>query len=164
VVADRGELDSDEARQFFTKFRVQLTLTTAYNLKANGKIERGHGPILKALVKACDRRMKLWPQMLPYALWVDRTTHSTVTGYMPAELMTEQIPMMPVESSIVTWSVQPWKEEMSPHLEVRPKDVDEECRDNKKCAFIANKDSIRNIVYGHGSLRKGTGSLCMTIA
>jgi hypothetical protein len=102
VVADRGELDSDEARQFFTKFGVRLTLTTAYNLEANGKIERNHGPIVKALVKACDGRMKLWPQMLPYALWADRTTHSTVTGYMPAKLMTRKILVMPVESSIMT--------------------------------------------------------------
>ena len=134
VVADRGELDSDEARQFFTKFGVRLTLTTAYNPEANGKIERGHGPIVKALVKACDGRTKLWPQMLPYALWADRTTHSTVTGYMPAELMIGQIPVMPVESSIMTWSVLPWKEGMSREellevrirqLERRPKDVEE---------------------------------------
>ena len=42
---------------------------------------------MKALAKACDGRVKDWPQMLPYALWADRTTHSSVTGYMPAELM-----------------------------------------------------------------------------
>ena len=54
VVADRGELDSDEAREFFGKHGVRLTLTTAYNPEANGKIERGHSPIVKALVKACD--------------------------------------------------------------------------------------------------------------
>jgi hypothetical protein len=134
VVADRGELDSDEARQFFTKFGVWLTLITAYNPKANGKIERGHGPIVKALVKACDGRTKLWPQMLPYALWADRATHITVTGYMPAELMTGQIPVMPVESSIMTWSVLPWKEGMSREelhevrirqLERRPKGIEE---------------------------------------
>ena len=51
VVADRGELDSKEAREFFGKHGVLLTLTTAYNPEANGKIERGHSPIVKALVK-----------------------------------------------------------------------------------------------------------------
>ena len=90
VIVDRGELDSDKARGFFAKHGVQLTLTTTYNPEANGKIERGHSLIVKALAKACDGRVKDWPQMLPYALWADRTTHSSVTGYMLAELMTEQ--------------------------------------------------------------------------
>ena len=113
VIADRGELDSDKARGFFATHGVRLTLTTAYNPEANGKIERGHSLIVKALAKACDGRVKDWPQMLPYALWADRTTHSSVTGYMPAELMTGQAPVMPTETAIATWRVLPWKEEMS---------------------------------------------------
>mgnify|MGYP006889382379 CR=1 FL=1 len=32
-----------------------------------------------------DGRVKDWPQMLQCALWVDRTTHSSMTGYMPVE-------------------------------------------------------------------------------
>jgi hypothetical protein len=40
---------------------------------------------------------------------------------MIAEVMTRKIPVMSVESSIMTWSVLPWKDEMSPEefLEVR---------------------------------------------
>ena len=76
------------------------TLTIAYNPEANGKIERGHSPIVKALAKACDGRVKNWPQMLPYALWVDRTTHSSVTGYMPIELMTGETMVMPTEPQL----------------------------------------------------------------
>ena len=68
IVTDRGELDSDAARMFFQRFGIQLTLTTAYNPEGNGKVERGHGPIVKALVKACDGRISMWPDMLPYAL------------------------------------------------------------------------------------------------
>ena len=71
MIADRGELNSDKAREFFTKHGFWLTLTTTYNPEANGKIERGHIPIVKALTKACDGRVKDWPQMLPYALWAD---------------------------------------------------------------------------------------------
>jgi hypothetical protein len=59
VIVDRGQLDSNEAREFFVKLRVRLTLTTTYNRKANGKIKRGHNPIVKALVKACDKRLGL---------------------------------------------------------------------------------------------------------
>jgi hypothetical protein len=113
VIADRGELDSDNAREFFAKHGVRLTLTTAYNPEANGKIERGHSPIVKALVKACDGKVKDWPRKLPYAMWADRTMHSFVTGYVPAELMTRQTPVMPTETAIATWAVLPWREEMN---------------------------------------------------
>ena len=109
MIADRGELNSDKAREFFTKHGVRLTLTMAYNPEANGKSERGHSPIVKALAKACDGRVKDWPQMLPYALWADRTMHSSVTDYMPAELMTGLAPVMPTETVIATWTVLPWK-------------------------------------------------------
>ena len=144
VIADRGELDSDKAREFFAKHGVRLTLTTAYNPEANGKIERGHSPIVKALAKACDGRVKDWPQMLPYALWADRTTHSSVTGYMPAELMTGQAPVMPTETAILTWTVLPWKEEMSREellavrirqLEGRPEDIAEAIRRQQEARF-----------------------------
>ena len=131
IIADRGELDSDEAKQFFSKLGVRLSLTTAYNPEANGKIERGHSPIVKALVKACDGSIRSWPQKLPYALWADRTTHSTITGFMPIELMTGQSPVMPTEKSITTWSVLPWKEEMSREdlLAIRIRQLEERSED-----------------------------------
>ena len=56
-------------------------------MEANGKIERGHEPIIKALAKACKGRASDWPKVLPYALWADKTIHSSVTGYMLIELM-----------------------------------------------------------------------------
>jgi transposase InsO family protein len=87
IVDDRGELDANEAREFFSSMGIKLSLTMAYNPEANGKVERGHGPIMKALVKACHGKMREWPRLLPFALWADRTTHSSVTGYMPTELI-----------------------------------------------------------------------------
>ena len=48
-----------------------------------------------------------WPRLLPYDLWTDRTTHSSVTGYMPAELMYGQKPVMLIEDVIPTWNVLP---------------------------------------------------------
>jgi hypothetical protein len=49
IVANRGELDEQEAEELFDRLGVKLSLTTAYNPEANRKVERGHGPILKAL-------------------------------------------------------------------------------------------------------------------
>ena len=85
--ADQKELDATEARQFFGRHGVKLRLTIAYNPEANGKSERRHPLIINALVKACKKKPKQWPRLLAFALWADRTTHNTVTGYMPIELI-----------------------------------------------------------------------------
>ena len=68
---------------------------------------------MKALVKACQGRIGEWPKMVPYALWTDHTTHSIVTGYMPFEFMYGQKPIMPIEEAILTWTILPWKKDMS---------------------------------------------------
>lgn len=113
VTTDRGELDADKAREFFANIGIKLSLTTTYNLEGNGKCERGHSPIIKALAKACNGNLKEWPRFLPYALWVDRMTHSNVIGYMPAELMYEQKFIMPTEEKVLAWNVLPWEDGMS---------------------------------------------------
>jgi hypothetical protein len=111
-IAYRGELDANEAKEFFSRMGIKLSLTTAYNPEANGKVERVHGPIVKALVKACQGKAGEW-RLLPFALWADRTTHSLVTGYMPAELIFGQKPIMPIEQNIVSWLALAWQDEIS---------------------------------------------------
>ena len=61
IVADRGELDAQEAEELFDRLGVKLSLATVYNLEANGKVERGHRPIVKALVRACKGHVGNWP-------------------------------------------------------------------------------------------------------
>jgi hypothetical protein len=95
IVADRGELDTQEAEELFDRLGVKLSLSTAYNPEANGRVERGHRPIVKALVQTCGGRARNWPRLLPYALWADRTTHNSVTRFMPVELMYGQKPDEP---------------------------------------------------------------------
>ena len=56
-MADRRELDAEEAKELFDQLGVKLSLMTAYNPQAQGKIERGHGPIIKAIVRACKDRV-----------------------------------------------------------------------------------------------------------
>ena len=97
----------------FERLGVKLSLTVAYNPEANGKIERGHGPIVKALMRACNGRVENWSRLLPYDLWADRTMHSSVTGYMATELMYGQKPVMPVEKMITSWVTIPLENEMS---------------------------------------------------
>ena len=44
-----GKLNYVEVREFFDKIGIRLSLMTTYNPEANGKIERGDGPILRPL-------------------------------------------------------------------------------------------------------------------
>ncbi|KAH7427244.1 hypothetical protein KP509_10G035500 [Ceratopteris richardii] len=103
VVADRGELNAREAKEFFERHGICLSLSTAYNPEANGKIERGHPPIVKAISKACNGDIKQWPRFLPFALWADRMRCTRTTGYMPAELIL----------IFSAWSNLPWSKNMS---------------------------------------------------
>ncbi|KAL3682085.1 hypothetical protein R1sor_000107 [Riccia sorocarpa] len=108
--ADRGDLNVEEARTFFRRYGVDLKLTTAMNPEGIGKSERGHPPIVHALVKACDGKPKQWPRLLPFALWADRSTHCTTTGYMPVELILGQKPILPIEDSVLSWVSLPWED------------------------------------------------------
>jgi hypothetical protein len=151
--ADRGELDAEEAREFFDRYGVQLRLTTAYNPEANGKVERGHPPIIQALVKACKGNFKQWPKLLPFALWADRTTHSSVTGYMPLELMLGQKPIMPAEENVPTWMFLAWEDEITRErlLELRIRQLEQLPEDRKmaqeklKAARLSNKERFDKI-------------------
>jgi hypothetical protein len=67
---------------------------------------------VKALVKSCQGKLGEWPRLLPFALWADITTHSSVTGYMPAELIFGHKPIIPVEQSIISWLAMPWQNEI----------------------------------------------------
>ena len=95
---------AQEAEELLDRLGDKLSLTTAYNPEANGKVERGHGSIVKSLVQACGGQVRNWPRLLPYALWAHRTTHSSLTGLMPAELMYEKKPIMPTERTISSWA------------------------------------------------------------
>ncbi|KAL3686292.1 hypothetical protein R1sor_008866 [Riccia sorocarpa] len=108
--AERGDLNAEEARTFFRRYGVNLKLTTAMNPECIGKSERGHPPIVHALVKACDGKYRQWPRLLPFALWADKSTHSTTTGYMPVQLMLGQKPIMPIEDTVLSWVSLPWED------------------------------------------------------
>jgi hypothetical protein len=108
--ANSDELNADEATNFFKKFYIKLKLTTTCNPEGNGKNERGHQPIVNAIVKACKGKMSLWPNFLPFALMASRMTYSSVTGYAPVELINSQLPLMPIERDITSWRTIAWKD------------------------------------------------------
>ena len=110
---DRGELNAKEARAFFKRFHIRLKLTTSYNPKANGKSERGHPPIVNALVKFCEGNAYSWPNLLPLAILANRMTCSSIIGYTPAKLVSGHLPLMPLEENIWSWRTVNWEDQVS---------------------------------------------------
>lgn len=145
--ADRGELDNHEAKEFFKKFHIRLKLTTAYNPEANGKSERGHPPIVNALVKACHGKPSLWPDLLPLALMANRITCSSITGFPPADLVSGHLPLMPIEKDVYSWRTIGWKDQVSTeeliarrieHFGLNPDKI-EIARERVKASRLKNK-------------------------
>ena len=104
-MVDRGELDAQGVEELFERLGVKLSLSIVYNPEANGKAERGHGPIVKVLVRVCGGRVRNWPRLLPFALWVERTTHGSITRYLPTELVFGQKP--------VSWEIPATREKVT---------------------------------------------------
>ncbi|KAL3686530.1 hypothetical protein R1sor_009104 [Riccia sorocarpa] len=148
IRADRGDLDTGEAHDLFQRYGMKLKLTSTYNPEGIGKSERGHPPIVNALVKACDGKRRQWPRLLPFALWADRTTHCSTTGYMPVELMLGQKPIMHVENEVPTWATLPWEDGLDREsllalrirqLERREDDI-QEAQKKLEAARLGNKE------------------------
>ena len=51
---------------------IKLPLITTHNPKANGKVEWQDSLTIKALIKLCDEKPSDWPQLLPFAKWIDK--------------------------------------------------------------------------------------------
>ena len=99
LVVDGGGENMKEVIRLLNKMEIQRIQVSAYNPKANGMIERGHGPIKNALSKMEGK----WTVNLPAVLFADRTTTNASTGYMPFYLVYGREPILPVETRYPTW-------------------------------------------------------------
>lgn len=102
ITKNHRELNTQKAHEFFERCRIKLSLIIAYNLKENVKNKHSHPPIVKALIKTCNRKVRKWPRLLPFALWIDRIIHNLILGYISIELMTNLKPIMPIEKKVLT--------------------------------------------------------------
>ena len=78
---------------------IQRIQVLAYNPKANGIIERSHGPIKNALSKIEGK----WTVNLPAVLFANRITTNASTSYMPFYLVYGRELIFLVETRYPTW-------------------------------------------------------------
>jgi transposase InsO family protein len=68
-----------------------------YNSQANGVVERGHFVLREAIIRACEGDLKKWSEILPAALFADRITVKSTTGYSPYQLLHGTDPILPLD-------------------------------------------------------------------
>jgi hypothetical protein len=88
------------------QFGINRVVASAYHPQGQGVIERGHTVLLAALKKLPGN----WVDNLSKVLWADRVTVKRSTGETPAYLVSGREHILPIELSIPTWQVLPWKE------------------------------------------------------
>jgi transposase InsO family protein len=84
-----------------------------YNSQANGVVERGHFTLREALVKSCEGRIQDWPLKLPQAVFADRITTSSVTGYSPHYLLYGEHPLLPFDITEATFMIDGYRDGLS---------------------------------------------------
>jgi ribonuclease HI len=102
MLVDGGPENRGLVKDLAVQFGIHRVVSSAYNSKAQGFIERGHQPIVGALKKMTGN----WVDNLHLALWADRITVKRSTGESPVYLISGKEHVLPIELSIPTW--QPW--------------------------------------------------------
>ena len=107
------EIVTDNASQYKAalawieqKYGIRGIQISAYNSRANGKIERGHWDIRQILAKICEEDMAKWYWFLPYAIWADRVTVKRGLGCSPFFAVTGTHPILPLDVEEATWLVE----------------------------------------------------------
>lgn len=92
------------------KLGVHRRQISAYNSKGNGMIERGHQPLINALLALTEGGKYEWHKMLQWVLLADRTTVHAPTGYTPFFMVHGREAVLPIETKYPTWRTLSWDE------------------------------------------------------
>jgi transposase InsO family protein len=86
---------------------------TSYNKHANGVVERGHYILREAIIKSCkkntDGTAMHWETKVNLAMFADRITVSSVTGFSPYYLLHGMHPLLPFDLFEATFLVEDFK-------------------------------------------------------
>jgi len=127
-----GKLKVDGGSEFkkdvikeLEKYGIHRVVISAYNSKANGMIERGHQPLIAALIALTNGGRKSWVPFLRWVLFADRTTIHRPTGFTPFYMVYGREAVLPVETKYPTWRTLGWDEvhDRSTLLELRARQL-----------------------------------------
>ena len=104
---DGGAENLDLTKDLLEHYHIQQTIISPYHPQSNGLVECGHESIVNSLAKY-SKKPDDWVKNLMLALWADRISVRRSTGYSAFELVYGRECLLPVELSVMSWSLIDW--------------------------------------------------------
>jgi hypothetical protein len=105
IVTDNGGPFKRALAWLEDKYGIKGIQISAYNSRANGKIERPHWDVRQALWKACSGDVQKWYWYFTLVMWADRITVRKRLGCSPYFITTGSHPTLPLDIVEATWLV-----------------------------------------------------------
>ena len=150
VVTDNGPEVKGAFEILLRRLGIPQVHISPYNKHANGLVERGHFTLREAIVKSCEKddagRIKNWPKYVDLAVFADRITVSSITGYSPYFLLHGIEPLLPFDLSEATFLVEGFTSGLSTSdlLALRIRQLQKRPEDIRKAAATLKKARIRS--------------------
>jgi hypothetical protein len=106
IVTDNGGPYRAAAAWLEQKYGIKGIRISAYNSKANGKIERPHWDVRQMLYKATGCNPSKWYWFFHHVLWSDRISVRKGFGCSPFFMVTGAHPILPLDIQEATWLVE----------------------------------------------------------
>jgi hypothetical protein len=105
IVTDNGGPYRSAVGWLEQKYGIKGIKISAYNSKANGKIERPHWDVRQMLYKATGGNPSKWYWFFHHVMWADRVSIRKGLGCSPFFLVTGAHPILPLDIQEATWLV-----------------------------------------------------------
>ena len=105
IVTDNGGPFKKAVAWLEEKYGIRGIQISAYNSRANGKIERPHWDVRQALWKACAGEVQKWYWYFVLVMWADRITVRKRLGCSPYFITTGAHPTLPLDIVQATWLI-----------------------------------------------------------
>lgn len=106
IVTDNGGPYRAAAAWLEQKYGIRGIKISAYNSKANGRIERPHWDVRQMLYKATGGNPSKWYWFFHHVLWSDRISIRKGFGCSPFFMVTGAHPILPLDIQEATWLVE----------------------------------------------------------
>lgn len=106
IITDNGSAYRAAVAWLEQKYGIKGIKISAYNSKANGKIERPHWDVRQMLYKATGGNPSKWFWFFYHVMWADRVSVRKTYGCSPFFMATGAHPVLPLDIQEATWLVE----------------------------------------------------------
>ena len=150
VTTDNGSEVKGAFEILVKRLGIPQVKISPYNKHANGVVERGHYILREAIVKSClkdsEGKALQWNRQVDAAVFADRVTVNSVTGYSPYYLLHGVHPLLPFDLFEATFLVEGFYSGMSTSelLALRIRQLQKHDSDIEKAAEMLHKLRLKS--------------------